>query len=114
MEPNGTNADDYRSTDAFACSAEQLQQEEQNWQQHPQADLHMVLMKCFLHVMREQHLQRVQLLARGLSHVKHLPFSASMPCCRWVQCCSTACNSLLMQEVHACVSSSPQCLLLGC
>lgn len=62
--------------------AEQLQQDEQSWQDHSQADLHMVLMKCFVHLMREQHMQRVQLLSRGLTHVKHLPFSASMPCCR--------------------------------
>ena len=40
-------------------------------------------MRCFLQLLREQHAQRAQLLQRGLCQVLRLPFSASMPCCRY-------------------------------
>ena len=65
------------------CTAEDVQQQGESWQQQAQADMHATLMRCFLQLLREQHAQRAQLLQRGLCQVRRLPFSASMPCCRY-------------------------------
>ena len=53
------------------------------WQQHPQADMHATLMRCFVQLLREQRAQRAQLAQRGLKQALRLPFTASMPCCRY-------------------------------
>ena len=48
-----------------------------------QADMQGSLMRCFVQLVREQHAQRAQLVGQGHSQALRLPFSASMPCCRY-------------------------------
>ena len=74
----------------LAGTAEEVQQQGEAWQQQAQADMHATLMRCFLQLLREQHAQRAQLLQRGLCQVLRLPFSASMPCCRYSPFAATA------------------------